>query len=282
MLHSDQPWRMVSGCLSLSKPLSSSSIPMPTKTFKRCLCSSSINLRSRTKLRRPGVLDQKHREAFRKLSTSSTWLQVDHYVTLGIERTASPRQIKQKFYELSKEHHPDLNPQNERATDLFKKFAHAYSVLSDPVSRANHDASLHRLRPQAYDPQFDPNVSPTTRSNASRRAQAHYAWNARPQQHRPSPFPSRSANPQFNQEQSERREFEAAMARFARLANRRAQTSHHPSNSHPIFSNFPPNDDRLRPQPTRLEPKPQAARQAFRLALLLSMMCWLGAKCVPT
>ncbi|KAH9812093.1 hypothetical protein DFH28DRAFT_899768 [Melampsora americana] len=282
MLHSNQSCQILSGC-PVFKPSKATSSSI-TSTYKRCLCTSSMKLRTRFKSRRTTNLDQDHLKVFRKLSTSSRWFQIDHYATLGIERTASSRQIKEKFYELSKKYHPDLNPQNERATTLFKEFVQAYSILSDPISRANHDASLNPLRSQTYDPQFDPNLNPNT--NSVRRAQAHYAWNARPHQARPSPFPSSFIDPQqVKNEVDERREFEVRMARFARLANRKTQTFHpplHSSHRSSIYSNFEPNEDRLRYEVSGLEPKPQAARQAFRLALLLSVMCWLGAKCVPT
>ncbi len=67
----------------------------------------------------------------------------DHYEVLGVERDASPEQIKKAYRRLARELHPDVNPGTE-ASERFKSVTHAYDVLSDPKQRQQYD-----LGPQA-------------------------------------------------------------------------------------------------------------------------------------
>ena len=67
----------------------------------------------------------------------------DHYEVLGVDRTASPEDIKRAYRKLARELHPDVNPSAE-ASERFKEVTHAYDVLSDPRERQQYD-----LGPQA-------------------------------------------------------------------------------------------------------------------------------------
>ncbi|MET0989190.1 MAG: DnaJ domain-containing protein, partial [Glaciihabitans sp.] len=62
----------------------------------------------------------------------------DHYEVLGVERDASPDQIKKAYRRLARELHPDVNPDPD-ASDKFKLVTHAYDVLSDPQQRQQYD-----------------------------------------------------------------------------------------------------------------------------------------------
>ncbi len=67
----------------------------------------------------------------------------DYYETLGVERDASPTEVKRAFRRLARELHPDVNDHDPEAEEKFKAAAEAYEVLSDPERRRTYDAYGH-------------------------------------------------------------------------------------------------------------------------------------------
>ena len=63
----------------------------------------------------------------------------DYYKVLGINRTATPEEIKKAYRKLAMKYHPDRNPDNKLAEDKFKDLNEANEVLSDPQKRARYD-----------------------------------------------------------------------------------------------------------------------------------------------
>ncbi|MEO6115905.1 MAG: molecular chaperone DnaJ [Pseudolysinimonas sp.] len=62
----------------------------------------------------------------------------DHYEVLGVDRAATPEEIKKAYRKLARELHPDVNPSQD-AAERFKLVTHAYDVLSDPDQRERYD-----------------------------------------------------------------------------------------------------------------------------------------------
>lgn len=63
----------------------------------------------------------------------------DYYGTLGVSRGATPEEIKKSYKRLSKEFHPDRNPNDAEAERKFKAVQEAYAVLGDAEKRAQYD-----------------------------------------------------------------------------------------------------------------------------------------------
>src|SRR5215211_3315080 len=71
-----------------------------------------------------------------------TTQQGDYYATLGLDRNASPEDVKRAFRRLAMQYHPDRNKEPE-AEQKFKEINQAYEILSDPDKRAAYDRFGH-------------------------------------------------------------------------------------------------------------------------------------------
>jgi len=63
------------------------------------------------------------------------------YDILGIESRSDDVEIKKAYRKKVLECHPDKNPNNPKANELFHQITTAYTVLIDPESRKNYDDS---------------------------------------------------------------------------------------------------------------------------------------------
>ncbi|ORX86263.1 heat shock protein DnaJ family protein [Anaeromyces robustus] len=63
----------------------------------------------------------------------------DYYDILGVDRSASKKQIRKAYKNLSKKYHPDKNPGDKKAEEKFIELAKAYEVLSDDEKRRIYD-----------------------------------------------------------------------------------------------------------------------------------------------
>ncbi len=63
---------------------------------------------------------------------------VDPYAVLGLERTATPDEIKRAYFALVRAHPPEREP------ETFKRVRAAYERVRDPERRVEADLLLHR------------------------------------------------------------------------------------------------------------------------------------------
>ena len=81
---------------------------------------------------------------------------MDYYKILGVERTATKVEIKKAYRKLAMKYHPDRNPGDKEAEEMFKKINEAYQVLSDDEKRAIYDKyGKEGLEGQGYKTDFD-------------------------------------------------------------------------------------------------------------------------------
>ncbi|TPE53719.1 DnaJ C-terminal domain-containing protein [Amaricoccus solimangrovi] len=64
----------------------------------------------------------------------------DPYATLGVQKTATDKEIRSAFKKLTRKHHPDLHPGDKAAEDRFKEISAAYDLLGDAEKRRRFDA----------------------------------------------------------------------------------------------------------------------------------------------
>ncbi len=63
----------------------------------------------------------------------------DYYKILEVDSNATADQIKKSYRRLAMTYHPDRNPGNKAAEDMFKEINEAYDVLSNPEKRKKFD-----------------------------------------------------------------------------------------------------------------------------------------------
>jgi molecular chaperone DnaJ len=65
--------------------------------------------------------------------------QRDLYSVLGVDKKASPDEIKKAYRKLARKYHPDNNAGDKQAEERFKEISAAYDVLGDPDKRKQYD-----------------------------------------------------------------------------------------------------------------------------------------------
>jgi DnaJ-class molecular chaperone len=78
-------------------------------------------------------------------------MKVNYYEILGVERSASEQEIRERFRRLARENHPDRyrGPDKEDAERRFQTLTEAVNILTNPARRKQHDAELSSGGPKA-------------------------------------------------------------------------------------------------------------------------------------
>jgi len=61
------------------------------------------------------------------------------YEVLGVQKSASEKEIKSAFRRLAKKYHPDQNPDDPQAKERFAEISQAYELLGDEKKRKQYD-----------------------------------------------------------------------------------------------------------------------------------------------
>lgn len=71
-------------------------------------------------------------------------MKVNYYEILGVERSASEAEIRDRFRKLARENHPDRyrGPDKADAERKFQTLTEAVNVLTNPARRRQHDSEL--------------------------------------------------------------------------------------------------------------------------------------------
>jgi curved DNA-binding protein CbpA len=77
-------------------------------------------------------------------------MQRNFYEVLGLPRTATQQEIKDKYHSLARLYHPDRAKDKELADRLFVQINRAYTTLKDDVKRTRYDASLEAITGAAH------------------------------------------------------------------------------------------------------------------------------------
>lgn len=73
------------------------------------------------------------------MAAQKEWFEEDYYAILGVEPSASDKDITKKYRVLAKKYHPDANSANAQAEEKFKEVTTAYEVLGDETKRKEYD-----------------------------------------------------------------------------------------------------------------------------------------------
>lgn len=68
----------------------------------------------------------------------------DFYEILGVSKSANDAEIKKAYRQMALKYHPDKNPDDAKAEEMFKEAAEAYEVLSNADKRARYDRFGHQ------------------------------------------------------------------------------------------------------------------------------------------
>ena len=109
-----------------------------------------------------------------------------YYEALGISPVATPDEIKKRYRELARIHHPDV-AKAPGSLEKFKQINEANRILSDPTTRMRYDSELalraHRTAPSNPFETTTPNYSPANTNPGPNPSPSHSSKRTQTTQH---------------------------------------------------------------------------------------------------
>jgi curved DNA-binding protein CbpA len=84
------------------------------------------------------VVRYSSRVSVRRFSNFNAKNSVCYYKVLGLEPGVPQDEIRKKFFEMAKVHHPDIST-DPKSNQIFQELSEAYGILSNPETRAEYD-----------------------------------------------------------------------------------------------------------------------------------------------
>lgn len=84
----------------------------------------------------------------------------NYYAILGVPQNAAPQEIRRAYRKLVFRYHPDHNRSGAAGAERFREIKEAWEVLSDPIKRRHHDATLRSIHVYAPSYEFGKYSSP--------------------------------------------------------------------------------------------------------------------------
>lgn len=94
-------------------------------------------------------LESSLRDFFQAGKSTTAVDETNFYTILAVDGSAPPDVIKRAFRRLARQWHPDVNPGDKDAEEMFRKINEANQVLSDPMMRRKYDFALKLERESA-------------------------------------------------------------------------------------------------------------------------------------
>ena len=90
----------------------------------------------------------------------------DYYKILGVSEDADAKEIKAKYRKLAMKYHPDRNPNDKKAEEMFKTVSEAYEILGDENKRKKYEEKRKNKRNSNNSQRFDEKKSSRAEQNS--------------------------------------------------------------------------------------------------------------------